>query len=1358
VFPPENPAGNVGSRRDNECVTAGIAQDAASDQVVRIRLLGQFAITAGSHAATSWPRPTARRLCELVLVSPGRRISRDLACDELFPRLEPRTAARSLSKALSMARGALAGLGEPGAALLAADLGHIWVAGSVEVDAEAHAAALRAGLAMAPGTDRDETLATALAEDGELLADEPYADWAAGPRERLDALRQEARLALARDRAMGSGRSGRGDVLAAWQSCLDHDPACEEAAGALVRGYFAQGRPELAARVFERCRAALEQLGLRISPSLEQVYAVATREHNVTAASPANAPASPPAGRPQPPREASLSPTPHPQQLPREERRPVTVLFAEVAAPAGLAGAGALGLEALREVVGGSLAAVIAEVEALGGTVISVSGRGLEAMFGAPEAHEDDPERALRASFRALATTAAAADGGPALRIGVETGPAVVGPIGGGAKVEYGAFGDVVSVAAALQSSARPGSVLVGPSTRAVTGHLFSWGAAEEVALSGHPRPLVASYLDAPRARVAQRRPRLGGRATLVDRDAEMQALDGALRAAVTGHGCVVLLTAEPGLGKTRLVQECRKRFIAWVGAGSGRLPLWLEGRCASYASAVPYSLYRQLVASWIGISPDQPAQQLRPALETALVHLMGNANLLPPLARMMGAATGAERQAQGRTGPEELQRMTFGAVRSVVSRFAAAGPTVLVLEDLHWADPTSLRLTLELAELATGRPLLVLATTRPGAGPEVEALAARGQTRQLALRPLSAAAAAALASSLIGGQVARPEVFATVLATADGNPLFLEERLSSLLETRTLVREQGTWRLRRTQGPEVPQVLERLVRSRVDRLGPAAQEAIRAAAVLGTEFTAPLLAAVLDSQPAALAPVLAELSASDLVHREQATAAGDRYRFRHALLQEAVYLGLLRAERRGLHARAAAAVAAVSNGRLPEVAAVLGRHYAAAGNAGQAVRYFELAGDHATDAFANEEAIASFRAALAVTAWPAETDAMAARARAATAVRLRTRLANVLWRTGRREEARDEYRAALRLGDAVDPLLRAHLYTRLGRLELTSLSYEAATAAFDAAEALLGDHPGDGAADGDEDRAAAAADQWLEIMIDGRADIHVLRFEPDQALEVLEAARPVLEAHGTPARRYVFDRLYTQQRLIRNRFLVDDADIARLRRSLEMAEHTGEEKDLGYATHFLGWALWLHGDLPEARRQLQSASDMAERMGETFLRAVSLLWLTLTALRAHDTETARALLPRATAAAENAGAPLAGVMACRAWLAWQDGCPDDVLRLADELAHSELTTVGVVAVYDWVYLFPLIAARLGAGSVKEAVAAARRLLDPAQQALPGDVTAALSAAAVEWDRGEPDAARQHLESALRLARDRDYF
>ncbi|HEX4288959.1 MAG TPA: AAA family ATPase, partial [Trebonia sp.] len=780
-------------------------------QAVQVTLLGQFSIAARDRVVSEWPRPSARRLCELVLVSPGRRVSRDLACEELFPRLEPRAAARALSKALSMARSALAELGSDGAALLSADLLHIWASPDVTVDAESRSAALRAGLAMSAGQLRDDALGCALAEDGELLADEPYAEWAIRVRERYETLGQAARLALARDRAMGAGRAGRDDVLAAWQSCLDHDPASEEAAGALIRAYLSEGRPELAARVFERCRVALEQLGLRISPSLERLYGPARDPR------PAALPPVPETARPAPSAAgAAGSPLP----IPREERRPVSVLYAEVAAPAGLAGA--IGLETLRELVGGSLAAVITEVEALGGTVTSVSGRGLQAMFGAPQAHEDDPERAVLAAFRALtaaATAEAAAEGGTALRIGVESGPAVVGPIGGGAKVEYGALGDVVSVAAALQSAARPGAVLVGPATRAVTGHLFTWGAGEEVSLGGTARPLVASYLEAPRARVGNRRPRgVGGRAALIGRDAEMQILETALRQAVEGRGSVVVLTGDAGLGKTRLVQECRKRFIAWVGAGSGRLPLWLEGRGASYASATPYGLYRQLVASWVGVAPDEPAARLRLALERALTNLMGNANLLPPLARMMGIAYPA---ATGRMSPEDLQRMTFAALRSVVTRFAVAGPTVLVLEDLHWADATSLRLTLDLAELTAGRPLLVLATSRPKSGrEEIATLATAPSARQITLGPLPAAAEQTLVESLMG-QVpgagsggASPEVLAAILGSADGNPLFLEERLTSLLETRALVREDGTWLLRQPPGPQLPQVLERLVRS----------------------------------------------------------------------------------------------------------------------------------------------------------------------------------------------------------------------------------------------------------------------------------------------------------------------------------------------------------------------------------------------------------------------------------------------------------------------------------------------------------------------------------------------------------------
>ena len=317
------------------------------------------------------------------------------------------------------------------------------------------------------------------------------------------------------------------------------------------------------------------------------------------------------------------------------------MLFAEVAAPAGLAGA--VGLETLRELVGGSLAAVITEVEALGGTVTSVSGRGLQAMFGAPQAHEDDPERAVLAGLPR-------ADGGrhrrgrgrgrdrAADRRGI--GPGRRRPDRGRRQGRVrrvrrrGQRGRRPAVGRAGRercwSARRPGP---SPATCSPGARARRYRSA---AMPGRWSPATWRRR---RARVGERRPRgVGGRAALIGRDAEMRVLETALRQAVEGQGSVVVLTGEAGLGKTRLVQECRKRFIAWVGAGSGRRPLWLEGRCASYASATPYGLYRQLIASWIGVALDEPAgPDPRGPRAAALTRLLGNTNLLMPLAWMMG-------------------------------------------------------------------------------------------------------------------------------------------------------------------------------------------------------------------------------------------------------------------------------------------------------------------------------------------------------------------------------------------------------------------------------------------------------------------------------------------------------------------------------------------------------------------------------------------------------------------------------------------------------------------------------------------------------------------------------------------------
>ena len=368
-----------------------------------------------------------------------------------------------------------------GGALLRADRGHIWIDEGAEpdIDLVAHEQSLRSALSMAPGSQRDVALSEALANNGVLLEDEPYADWAIQPREALERLRQRARLELARDRSRGYGRCEPGAVVDAWEGCLAAEPTSEEAVFSLVRIYSARGGRQLALTVYERCRSALEAQGSTPSSSLDQFLRASAEVDPRPGRASASAPILRPSGN--------------------EERRLVTVFDAKLGlvAPA----AGETELEDLKWAVGSAMAALVAEVEGLGGTVTSISGAGLVAIFGAPEAHEDDPERAVRAGARAISSAGDGTGRGlVSVSVGIETGPAVVGPLWSGVKADYVAVGEVVQAAAALQSAARASPVLVGPATRAATEGIFHWGPSEIVCVSPDTKPLTAAYLGRPRA------------------------------------------------------------------------------------------------------------------------------------------------------------------------------------------------------------------------------------------------------------------------------------------------------------------------------------------------------------------------------------------------------------------------------------------------------------------------------------------------------------------------------------------------------------------------------------------------------------------------------------------------------------------------------------------------------------------------------------------------------------------------------------------------------------------------------------------------------------------------------------------
>ena len=478
------------------------------------------------------------------------------------------------------------------------------------------------------------------------------------------------------------------------------------------------------------------------------------------------------------------------------------------------------------------MAGLIAEVEGLGGTVTSVSGAGLAALFGAPAAHEDDPERAVRAGGRILSVIGAGGHcrlvpGALSVRVGIETGPAVVGLSGrgrlrggrrGGGCRRRGPVGGQSGFGPGRpgHSCRHGGGFRVGPNRR---GGPHPWGQAPCRFLPGAaqgtvprlPRPSPAG---GPRPFSGPPEPSWPCSKTPCEEPHQGQARSFSSWAS--------LAWARPAWCRNAVSVS----WPGWAPAPAGCRCGW-KAAAASYASSTPYGLYQQLLSAWVGAAPEEGEEVVRPALERAMKAIFGGqVDHVGLLAHMMGLPAAQKGPGWPGSAPRASSERRLPPFAPSWRDWWSRGPTVLVLEDLHWADPISLRLTEELAALAADGPLLLLATRRPEPDPGVSGLEsafaadAACPLRRVELSPLPEEAERALARSLVGAG-AGEAVIEAVCAGVEGNPLFLEERLSSLVETGALVKDETTWRLSGSAGTEVPDVLERLVRSRVDRLGP---------------------------------------------------------------------------------------------------------------------------------------------------------------------------------------------------------------------------------------------------------------------------------------------------------------------------------------------------------------------------------------------------------------------------------------------------------------------------------------------------------------------------------------------------------
>jgi ABC-type transport system substrate-binding protein/class 3 adenylate cyclase len=661
----------------------------------------------------------------------------------------------------------------------------------------------------------------------------------------------------------------------------------------------------------------------------------------------------------------------------REERRVITALFADMVGSTALGEQ--LDPEEVRLVVGDAVARIVGVVDDLGGHVKDLAGDGVLAFFGAPTAAEDDAERAARAALRIVdeivgyGQEVARAWGveGLSVRVGIATGPVVVGLIGAGSRVEFAAFGDTVNTAARLQGAATPGTVLVDAPTQRLLRPLFEWGETAQLDLKGKAEPVAAVPLGAAAETDGRAQRGVAGmESELVGRDAELARTREAVEGVLAGAGGILFLTGEPGIGKSRLLVELHGEFERGRSAGGDKL--WLEGRCVSYGESVPYLPFRELIREWLGVGREAPELRARLGLRRALDRLFGDRadELYPYLAALLGLAL--ERDAEARVAglsPEALQYRTFEVVEHLFERLAESGPLALVVEDLHWADATSVQLVERLLALPERSPMLFVLTQRNEPDHPSWALRERAArefphlVRELALEPLSGDAQAELLTALVGHETLPGPLSARLLDQAEGNPFYLEELIRSLVDTGSVVRDGGGWKFVQEVDVAIPPTIERVILARVDRLPPDHHEVVTAASALGRRFALPLLEAVLETETDVDA-MLHELQRLDLIRAARRWPQPE-YRFKHALIQEAAYRTLVTSRRTDLHRRAATWLEERHRTGEHEVLSELAYHWLGAEDEGKAVEYLVRAGDQARAEHALDEAIAHYRRLL---------------------------------------------------------------------------------------------------------------------------------------------------------------------------------------------------------------------------------------------------------------------------------------------------------------------------------------------------------------------------------------------------------
>ncbi len=670
--------------------------------------------------------------------------------------------------------------------------------------------------------------------------------------------------------------------------------------------------------------------------------------------------------------KGSVSETHSPAVIPGNrhgERRPVTVLFAGIMNSAALYER--LDSEEAAAMIGECLKELAGTVYESGGIVDKSSGENVMAVFGAPVASEDDAERALRAALsmkeklQAISRDWNKKLGKPLdFHIGVNTGEVIAGTVNSDSPAGFAVLGDAVNMASDLLAAAEPEQILIGQKTVQMTRGLFIFKEPRFVAVKGRAAPLPAHELLHAKIQPSKIRGLEGLTPTFVGREREHQMLRKALGELKKGSGQIVTVIGEAGVGKSRLISEIRN--------ASDELT-WLEGHCFAYSRALSYGPFLDLLRRFAGIADEDGEIQVRANLRARLGKFFPqDSRLYAIFAHLLSMRLESDEAGIiGKMTGESFRKELFAAMEKFFTGLAAEKPVVIVLEDLHWADQSSIELAGHLCSLTACAPVAMIALFRSREeasdnwgkfAPAIEGF--RDRYSEISLLPLSGDLSRDLVGGLLNGTALPQKFYDLVIDKSEGNPFFVEELLRSLMERGILAREGAGWKITGlAEAMQVPDTLQGILLSRLDRLPEQTKRVVQKAAVIGRVFLYRILKHMAQGE-GELDLQMTLIEDAELV-RERSRLPEIEYMFNHALTQEVAYKTLLLPARKDLHQRVGQAMESVFAERLEEFTGLLAYHYFFGEAWQKALEFSARAADYASALYAYAESREHYRRAL---------------------------------------------------------------------------------------------------------------------------------------------------------------------------------------------------------------------------------------------------------------------------------------------------------------------------------------------------------------------------------------------------------